>query len=187
MSTKYTVRDQNAPHFLTLTIVGWIDIFTRKIYRDIVIESLKYCQKEKGLEIFAYVIMSNHIHLIANARVGYSLSGILRDFKKFTSKKMILSIQEEPESRRNWMLKLFAYAGVSNSNNKNFQVWQQDNHAVELYSNRFILQKLNYIHNNPVRAAIVEDPADYLYSSARNYEDMEGLLEVIRLSRIVNR
>lgn len=125
--------------------------------------------------------MSNHIHLIANARAGYSLSGILRDFKKFTSKKMILSIQEEPESRRNWMLKLFAYAGKSNCNNKYFQVWQQDNHAVELYSNRFILQKLHYIHNNPVRAAIVDNPADYLYSSARNYEDMEGLIEVIRL------
>ena len=118
MSTKYTVKDQNAPHFLTLTIVGWIDIFIRKIYRDIVIESLKYCQKEKGLEIFAHVIMSNHIHLIANARAGYSLSGILRDFKKFTSKKMILSIQEDTESRRNWMLKLFAYAGKSNCNNK---------------------------------------------------------------------
>ncbi|MBK6962549.1 MAG: transposase [Bacteroidales bacterium] len=187
MSTKYKIKDQNAAHFVTMTIVGWIDIFTRKIYREIVLDSFKYCQKEKGLEIFGYVIMSNHIHLIARAKEKNSLSDVLRDFKKFTSKQMILAIQEEPESRREWMLKLFAVAGKSNSNNKDFQIWQQDNHAVVLYSNGFIIEKLDYIHNNPVRSGIVENPKDYLFSSARNYEDLEGLLEVIRLTRPLNR
>ncbi len=67
MSSKYIIKDQNAAHFLTITIVSWVDIFTKKIYRDIIIDSLKYCQKEKGLEIYGYVIMSNHIHLIVRA------------------------------------------------------------------------------------------------------------------------
>ncbi len=187
MSTKYRIKDQNAAHYLTMTIIGWIDIFTRKTYRDIVIDSLKYCQKEKGLEIYGYVLMSNHLHLMVRTEDGFSLSDVIRDFKKFTSKQMIIAIQNEPESRREWMLSIFGLAGRSNSNNKDFQVWKQDNHAVELYSNQFIIEKLDYMHNNPVRAGIVERPEDYLYSSARNYADMAGLLEVIQLTRLVNK
>jgi len=187
MSSKYKIKDQNAAHYLTMTIVGWIDIFTRKIYRDIVINSLRYCQKEKGLEIYGYVLMSNHIHLIARASDGFLLSDVIRDLKKYTSKQLVIAIQNEPESRKEWMLSIFGLAGKSNSNNKDFQVWKQDNHAVELYSNLFIIEKLDYIHNNPVRAGIVENPEDYLYSSARNYADLNGILEVIHLTRMVNK
>lgn len=118
MSTKYTIKEQNASYYLTMTIVGWIDIFTRKLYRDIIIDSLKYCQHEKGLEIYGFVIMSNHIHLIARASEGHSLSDVLRDFKKFTSKQMILAIKNEPESRKEWMLGIFGPAGRTNSNIK---------------------------------------------------------------------
>ena len=186
MSSKYTIKDQNAAYFLTLTIVGWIDVFTRKIYRDIVIESLKYCQKEKGLEIYAFVIMSNHLHLIVNAKEGYSLSDIMRDFKKYTSKQIIMACHDNTESRREWMLSIFGLAGKTNSNNKYFQVWKQDNHALELYSNKFIIEKLDYIHNNPVRSGIVVKPEDYLYSSARIYADMEGVINIVCLTRPLN-
>jgi len=82
MTQGYTIKDQEAAHYLTLQIVQWADLFTRKIYRDIIIDSLKYCQKNKGLEIYAYVIMSNHIHLLAKDENG-NLSAILRDFKKY--------------------------------------------------------------------------------------------------------
>ena len=186
MSSKYSIKDQNAAHFLTITIVGWVDIFTKKIYRDIIIDSLKYCQKEKGLEIYGYVIMSNHIHLIVRALDEYSLSDILRDLKKFTSKKIILAIQTQSERRKEWMLNVFGLAGKANSNNKDFQVWKQDYHAVQLYSNKFISEKLLYIHLNPVRAGIVEKPEDYMFSSARNYADLEGVPDVVLLSRTLN-
>jgi putative transposase len=186
MSSRYAIKDQNAAYYLTITIVGWVDIFTRKPYRDSVVESLKYCQKEKGLELYGFVIMSNHIHLIARASDGYALSDILRDLKKYTPKQIINTIQNEPESRREWMPGIFGHAGKSNSNNKDYQVWKQDNHAVELYSNSFITEKLDYLHNNPVRAGIVEKPEDYLYSSARNYAELEGLLEIVRLTRMIN-
>jgi putative transposase len=181
MSSKYRIKDQNAAYYLTMTIVEWVDIFTRRIYNEIVIDSLKYCQKEKGLEIFGYVIMTNHIHLIARARDGYSLSDIIRDFKKHTSKQIICAIKEEPDSRREWMLSIFDLAGKTNSNNKFYQVWKQDSHAVELYSHNFLIQKLNYIHNNPVRAGLVEKPEAYVFSSARNYAELEGPLEVFCL------
>lgn len=177
MSTGYQIADQTALYYLTLQVVDWIDAFTRPIYRDIVIDSLRYCQEHKGLQVFGYVIMSNHIHLIANSPDGH-LSETLRDFKKFTAKSIISTIIDGNESRREWMLNRFSFNANRHSRNENFQFWTHENHAEILYSNDFIQEKLEYLHNNPVRASIVEKPEDYLYSSARNYADMDGLLEI---------
>jgi REP element-mobilizing transposase RayT len=177
MSTGYQIEDQSALYYLTLQVVDWIDVFTRLIYRDIIIDSLKYCQKNKGLQVFGYVIMSNHIHLIANSPDGH-LSDTLGDFKKFTAKTIIATIKESDESRREWMLNRFEFNAQRHSRNENYQVWTHENHAIILYSNDFIQEKLDYIHKNPVRARIVEKPEDYLYSSARNYADLDSILEV---------
>jgi len=106
MPTGYQIKDQSAAYFLTFQVVFWIDLFSRPIYRDIVIDSLKYCQNEKGLEIFAFVIMSNHIHIMARSRKN-DLSGTIRDFKKYTSKKIIELIDLNGDSRKEWMLELF--------------------------------------------------------------------------------
>lgn len=95
----YKIRDQSKPHILTLTVVAWIDVFTRKRYRDIILESMAYYQKEKGMVVYGYVIMGNHIHMIVQSKKD-DVSGLLRDFKKYTSKPLLLSIQNEPESRR---------------------------------------------------------------------------------------
>jgi len=175
----YKIKNQYHTHFLTLTIVGWADVFTRPIYKDLLIENLAYCQKEKGLILYAYVIMSNHLHLIAAAAEGSKgLSAILRDFKKFTAKQIIKTIKEQPESRRIWLLNLFTYHAKYNTNNTSYQVWIQDNHPIELISPKWINQKINYIHNNPVRANTVRQPSDYIYSSAANYIGQKGILDV---------
>ncbi|HOP03300.1 MAG TPA: transposase, partial [Tenuifilaceae bacterium] len=180
MSTGYQIVDQSALYYLTLQVVDWIDIFTRQVYRDIVIESLKFCQQNKDLQIFGYVIMSNHVHLIANSPNGH-LSETLRDFKKFTAKTIINTIKEGNESRRVWMLNRFGYNAQQHSRNKNYQLWTHENHAVILFSNSFMAEKLDYLHNNPVRAGLVDKPEDYRYSSARNYAEMDGLLEIVFL------
>ena len=177
-TTSYKIGDQNGLYYLTFSTVEWLDVFTRKRYKDIVVESLQYCQEAKGLELFSWVLMSNHIHLVARAKEGYKLSDILRDFKKHTSKQIIKSIQEEAESRRGWLLSEMLKAGQGNSKNSKYQLWRNDNHPIELYSNEVINQKVDYIHNNPVAEGIVEQAADYLYSSARNFEGEEGLLKV---------
>jgi REP element-mobilizing transposase RayT len=123
--------------------------------------------------------MSNHIHLIAGSTEGFHLSNILRDFKKFTSKEIIRAIRENPsESRKEWMLNRFEFAGKYNKKIKNFKFWQDGNEAKEIHTNSFFDQKLDYIHNNPVKAEIVARPEDYLYSSAGDYSDEKGLLEV---------
>ena len=107
MSTGYQINDQEGLYYLTFQVVDWVDIFTRQVYRDLVVESFKYCIENKGLDLFAFVIMSNHIHLIAQSTNG-KLSEIVRDFKKFTSKRIIEIILEIPESRKIWMLDRFS-------------------------------------------------------------------------------
>jgi REP element-mobilizing transposase RayT len=176
--SSYKIYNQNEAYFLTFTTVGWIDIFTRKVYKDIVINSFKYCRENKGLLLFAYVIMSNHIHLIARANEGYKLSEIIRDLKKFTSKQIKKAIDEEPESRRKWMKAIFRVAGKSNSRNEDFQFWRQGNHPIEILSSKIFEQKLNYIHINPVKQGIVEKAEDYLYSSARNFAELASVMEI---------
>jgi REP element-mobilizing transposase RayT len=178
MPTGYQIKNQEAPYYLTFQIVYWIDLFSRKSYRDIVIESLKYCQKEKGLEIFAWIIMSNHVHLIARSATA-DLSGTVRDFKKYTSKQIIQEIEKSAESRKEWMLRLFAHAAKRQNKKGDYQVWTHENHAEELFSNLFIQQKVEYLHNNPVKAGIVDSPEEYKYSSAGVYADKEGLLEIL--------
>jgi len=178
---SHHIKDENALHFLTFTVVGWVDIFSRKVYRDLIIDNLDYCRKNKGLELYAYVVMTNHIHLVAKAKEGYKLSEIVRDYKKFTSKEIKKLLDDPVESRREWMKILFAKAGEWNSNNVDFQFWKQNNQPIELYSNHVIDQKLDYIHNNPVKAGFVENPEDYLYSSARFYAGMDYLLKIDRM------
>ena len=178
MPTGYQIKNQEAPYYLTFQIVYWIDLFSRNSYRDIVIESLKHCQKQKGLEIFAWVIMSNHVHIIARSTTN-DLSGTIRDFKKYTSKKIIEEIERSAESRKEWMLRLFIHAAKRQNKKGDYQVWTHENHAIELFGNDFIQSKVEYIHNNPIRAGIVNKAEEYNYSSAAVYVDMEGLLEII--------
>ena len=98
MSTGYKIVDQEALHYVTFQIVNWVDLFTRKVYRDIVIDSLKFCQANKGLELYAFVVMSNHIHLLIRSDIG-KLSDTIREFKSFTAKQILLAIEMERESR----------------------------------------------------------------------------------------
>jgi REP element-mobilizing transposase RayT len=175
----YKIRDENAVHFLTFAVVEWVDVFTRSFYCDIVVDSLNHCVKEKGLLLHAWIIMPNHMHLIASAREGFKLSGFLRDFKKHTSTTIVDEIEKNTrESRKNWMLWIFKKAGEKNSRNTGHQFWQQENHPIELRTDEMILQRLNYLHNNPVRAGIVREADHYVYSSAIDYSGGKGLVKL---------
>ena len=178
MGFAYKFSNPDGIYFVTSAVVEWVDAFTRSHYCDIVVSSLKHCIEKKGLVLHAWVIMPNHIHLIISRRGEASLSDIMRDFKKYTSSTIIESIETITESRKNWMLWIFKSAAEKNKNNKNYQFWQQENHPEELFSFKFIKQKLDYIHNNPVTARLVDLRQYYVYSSAKNYLGEEGLLPV---------
>ena len=180
MSVKYKTGDDAIAHFITFATVDWVDVFTRNLYRDIVVESLRYCIQQKGMRLHAWIIMSNHVHLIQSAASGFTIMESLRDMKKFTSKQIIKAISDnEKESRKEWMLYRFTQAGKYNSNNKTFQFWQQDNHPIELFTPAMLKKKLNYLHENPVRAGLVKNPEDYVYGSGGDYfSNRKGLIDI---------
>jgi REP element-mobilizing transposase RayT len=176
---SYIIRDQQAIYYMTFTVVGWIDVFSRQQYRDIVIESFRYCQQHKGLHLHAYVIMSNHVHLIVSVDEGYTISGFVRDCKKFTAKRILDDIESNNiESRKEWMLHQFKYYASRHSRNEHYQLWDHDNHFIELFSPAVTQQKIDYIHQNPVRAGLVYRAEDYVYSSASNYAEIDKIIDV---------
>ena len=175
-----------------MTVVDWIDLFTRLTQKQLIVDSLKYCQENKGLNIFGWCLMPSHLHLIANTKIPFDLDDVVRDFKRHTSKHAILLIQNEPESRRECLpalrlqaglLDKFAHAGKTHPKNKNHKVWRDKNHAIELFTEKVTWQKLKYIHRNPVVDKIVYNEQDYLPdnyrdSSARNYYGLPNVLEI---------
>ena len=180
MSRSYKFHNPEGVYFVSFTVVEWIDVFTRNEYKDILLESLRYCQQAKGMEIYAWCIMTNHIHLIFSSTKAEKPELILGSFKQFTSKSLVKAIQENPqESRKEWLLKQFEEAGKKSSNVKQYQFWRHDNKPIELWSNKVIDEKLNYIHNNPVEEGLVFRAEQYVYSSAVDYAGEKGLLDVI--------
>jgi REP element-mobilizing transposase RayT len=178
MSRKYKFRNPEGAYFISFATVNWVDVFTRELYFNILADSITYCRKHKGMELYAYVFMTNHVHLLFRS-IDNDPSGLIRDLKGFTSRKLLQVIKENPkESRKDNLLKLFGDAGAKNSNLTNYQLWQQNNQPIEVYSTWVLEQKVNYIHNNPVKAGFVTNPADWKYSSARNYDGDQSVLEI---------
>jgi len=178
MSRKYKFLDQSKLYFVSFATVYWIDVFTRELYKQILIDSLKYCQQKKGLEIFAWCIMTNHVHLIIGTE-GNKMEDILRDFKSFTSRELKEAIKNNlQESRKEWMIWMMERAGKLNNQNGNWQLWQQHNKPIELFTYSVIKQKLDYIHNNPVEAGFVTNAIDWNYSSAIDYAGEKGFLDI---------
>ena len=178
MSENYKVRNPDGIYFITSTIVNWIDLFAKEKYRKIILDSLNYSIRNKGLVVHAWCIMPNHIHLVISRRGDCELYEMVRDFKKFTSRKISELLEVEFESRRDWLLEMFERAAFPLKRIKYYKVWRDGFHPVELFSNSMIDQRINYIHMNPVKAGLVQHPEYYLYSSAMDYCGEKGLLEV---------
>ncbi|WP_454802098.1 REP-associated tyrosine transposase [Mucilaginibacter phyllosphaerae] len=183
MGRKYKFHEHDKLYFVSFATVNWIDVFVRRQYCDIIVDGLKYCIEAKGLEVYAWCIMSSHVHLIISTENG-NLSDIMRDLKRHTAKAILKAIEDNiQESRRDWMLWMFKRAGQRNINNEVYQFWQQNNHPVQLSTNEMMEQRLAYLHNNPVESGSVEYPPEYLYSSAKDYYlDQKGLIPIILLS-----
>nr|WP_288931393.1 transposase [uncultured Allomuricauda sp.] len=178
MSRKYKFHNPEAAYFVSFATVYWIDVFVRQEYFSVLEESINYCRSEKGMEVFAYCFMPSHVHLIFRS-TGGDPSGLMRDFKGYTSRKLIRTIMENPQvSRKEWVLEMFKRAGMGKSNVKQYQFWQQHNKPIELWSDTVIQQKMDYIHNNPVVAGFVTDTMDWKYSSARNYQEGQTVLKI---------
>lgn len=180
MSRNYKFHNPDGLYFVSFAVVEWLDVFTRTEYKNILLESLSFCQKEKGMEIVAWCIMSNHVHLVFRSVKDQHPALLLGDFKRFTSKAIVKAIRNNlRESRKEFLLERFKKVANKSSNVTGYQFWRHDNKPIELWNNKVIQEKINYIHNNPVEAGLVFRPEDYVYSSAADYAGEKGLLENI--------
>ncbi len=178
MSRNYKMLSKEGMYFISFAVINWIDVFIRQQYFELICDSLEYCIKNKGMVVYAYCIMPSHIHMIFSDN-NANPSKLLGEFKTFTSKNMRKEIENNIyESRKEWILWMMKKAGVKNSNVKNYQFWQQNNQPMELWSNKFIDQKVDYIHNNPIKAGFVEEAEHWKYSSAIDYSGGKGRIKI---------
>ena len=140
-------------------------IFSLKEYRDIIVDSLNYCIAEKDLKVYAWVIMSIHVHLIITTKSDEgNISDIIRDFKKYTSKQIAKELQTINESRREWLLNVMSKDAQRIGRATNYKLWRDDNHAVCIDGKKIkINDRLHYIHENPVTNGLVFNDWDYVY------------------------
>ena len=163
MRSRYTIVDSEGVYFLTSSIVEWIPALIGRDILDMMVESLSYCRKKKGLRLYAYVLMENHIHMIAAAP---ELGKVIQSFKRYTAQE-ILRLTEA--SGREWLLNQFAYYKARHKQTSEHQIWQEGFHPQLIGTDAMLHQKIHYIHENPVRRGWVEAPEYWRYSSARNY------------------
>ncbi|CAL2090883.1 transposase [Tenacibaculum sp. 190524A02b] len=141
MSRKYKFHNKSGLYFVSFATVNWIDVFTRELYFNILSESINYCRKEKGMELYCYCFMTNHVHFIFRSANEKPME-LLRDYKRYTAKKIIEAIQNNPqESRKEWLLWLFENAGKKRSNVDRYQFWQHHNKPIELWSEKVIKKR----------------------------------------------
>jgi len=181
VSEKYKFKNPDGIYFISPTVTAWVDLFSMNCYREILIDSLIYCCTHKGLVIHGWCFMTNHMHMIISRKGSDDLGSIIRDFKKHTNRSLIELIKTAPESRKAWMLKIFEEEAERIKRVKGYKLWQDGNHPIELISNQIIDQKLDYVHRNPVEAGFVQNPEDYIYSSARDYSGEKGILPLVKI------
>lgn len=160
MPKGYRVYDGAYPHFITSAIAYWIPVFCRKDYFEVIADSLRYCIEHKGLVVHGYVVMPNHIHLICS-QVDMRISQVIGDFKRHTSSQILKKLSED--CRTTW-LSAFKNAGGGQP-----ILWNEGFHPMQVHTREFFQQKLDYMHDNPIRAGFVENAEDWKYSSAGFY------------------
>ena len=181
MSRKYKFHNPEGLYFISFATVYWLDVFTRAEYFDEVVNSIKFCQQKKGMEVFAWCIMTNHVHLLFRAKEN-NPTELLRSLKTFTSNRLANLVEENvQESRKEWMIWMMERAANQSSNVKHKQFWRQDNKPIELWSEKVVYEKVDYIHLNPVVAGFVTEPEHWKYSSAIDFAGGKGLLTLDEL------
>jgi len=171
---RYKIYEPTHPHFITCTILHWIPIFTNKDSVDIILNSLKYLQKEDNLKIYAYVILENHLHMITQSK---DLPKTIAKFKSFTAREIIKLLQKKNVKT---ILDQLAFYKKAHKKDREYQVWQEGYKPKLITSKKMMIETINYIHNNPVKRGYIDNPIHWRYSSARNYEGLEGLIDIER-------
>jgi REP-associated tyrosine transposase len=174
MKSRYKIFDNDdRPYFLTFNVLKNIPVFTNSSYMDIIIENFLFYQQNQNMKIYSYVIMDNHIHLIAS-HIN-NLTDIVRNYKSYTAKKILKVLKSD---KRGWILSLLQQFKASYKTESKYQFWEEGKHPKQIQNIEIFNQKTEYIHFNPVRRGLVENEIDWLYSSARNYHDESSVFKI---------
>lgn len=169
--SRYKITDPQLPHFITCTVLHWIPVFTRPDTVNIVLDCLRYLIAE-NLKIYAYVILENHLHLVAQSN---DLARDITRFKSYTARQLIQYLDQHKVSQ---ILEQLAFYKKAHKDDRAYQFWQKGIHPEWIQNDEMMRQKISYIHDNPVKRGYVDLPEHWRYSSARNYLEQDGLLPV---------
>ncbi|HTD93631.1 MAG TPA: hypothetical protein VK644_07465 [Chitinophagaceae bacterium] len=174
--------ERQACYFITFNTVDWVDVFIRPVYKQVIVHTLNHFIEHKGLIVYSWCLMTNHLQLVVQAREGHVIAEIEKEFKSFTTTKILEAISTEPQVRRNWMLKRFANFGDMLGLMKKYHIWQTSSSPlhIDMKKHDILIEHFSHIHNSPVRDRFVDTAADYPYSSARDYAGMEGLVHITK-------
>jgi len=170
--SRYKIYEPTHPYFITCTVLHWIPIFTRTQSTDILFDSLKFLQKSDNLKITAYVILENHLHMIVSSD---DISKTMAKFKSYTAKELINLLQK---SNAKTILEQLAFYKKAHKTETTYQVWQEGIQPKLIVDEKMMIDRINYIHNNPIKRGYVEEAKHWRYSSARDYEGISGLIEI---------
>ena len=170
--TRYKIKEPTHPHFITCTILHWLPIFTRKESVNIIIECLKFLQQKDNLKIYSYVILENHLHMIISSD---NLHKTMQSFKQWSAKQILELLKKENAKT---ILEQLMFYKKANHKEKTYQVWEEGYQPKLIQDDKMMIQKIKYIHHNPVKRGYVDEAKHWRYSSARDYEGVEGLVFV---------
>jgi len=171
--SRYKIIDPKLPHFVTCTVLHWIPVFTRPATVDILLDSLRFLMTE-SLTVYAYVILENHLHLLVQSE---QLDRDMARFKSFTAKQLIRYLDENNVTQ---ILEQLAFYKKAHKDDRAYQFWQEGVQPKWIQNDEMMRQKVDYIHQNPVKRGYVDLAEHWRYSSARNYLGHDGLIEVCR-------
>jgi len=172
--SRYRIYDDKAAHFVTCTVLNWMPLFTRPQTSDIILEALRHRQEQNEWKVYGYVILENHLHMIVESR---KLAVELPRFKSFTARKLIDLLTE---CHAEHLLQQLAFFRKAHKLDRDYQLWEEGSHPQIIEKEEVLRQKLEYIHQNPVKRGYVDEAEHWRYSSARNYAGLEGLIPVYR-------
>lgn len=171
--SRYRMFEDEYPYFLTCTVVAWLPVFAQPNFVEIIFDSWRFLQEERGVLIFGYVILENHLHWIAS---GHDLPDQVSRFKSYTARRILDGLEQGGFAT---LLEELRFFRLRHKSDQTYQLWQEGSHPQQIQNDEMMTQKLEYMHLNPVRRGYVDDPVHWRYSSARNYAERVGLIEVI--------
>ena len=160
---------------MTCTVLHWIALFTNQQSVQILIDSLKHLQQSDNLKIYAYVILENHLHLVASSD---DIARSIKKFKSYTAKEILSLLQKQNIKT---ILDQLAFYKKAHKQETTYQVWQEGMQPKLIQTEQMLREKINYIHNNPIKRGYVDEAKHWRYSSARDYEGINGLVEIERM------